>query len=86
MATPVRILVVDDVETNRLLLSGSMEKAGYDVTSVSDGFEAVKCAVELQPDLILLDIMMPGGSGLKFVVFSSPEKRLREYRLSLLLQ
>ncbi|MCH7839692.1 MAG: response regulator [Planctomycetes bacterium] len=65
MATPVRILVVDDVETNRLLLSGSMEKAGYDVTSVSDGFEAVKCAVELQPDLILLDIMMPGRSGLE---------------------
>ncbi|HEY0784036.1 MAG TPA: HD domain-containing phosphohydrolase [Thermoanaerobaculia bacterium] len=57
-----RVLVVDDLERNRALLSGMVESLGYGVETAADGFEALAKARE-GIDLVLLDIMMPGLDG-----------------------
>jgi two-component system, OmpR family, alkaline phosphatase synthesis response regulator PhoP len=58
-----RILVVDDEEAIRFGLEESLKAAGYEVTSAADGPDALSRATAHQPDLILLDIMLPGLSG-----------------------
>lgn len=58
-----RILVVDDVPTNRLLLMHLLEKAFYEVELAADGPEALRKARAAPPDLMLLDVMMPGMDG-----------------------
>jgi len=56
-----RILVVDDLEANRRLLEAKLTADYYDVLMASRGEEAVQLAKREKPDLILLDVMMPGG-------------------------
>lgn len=56
-----RILVVDDLEANRRLLEALLTADYYDVLMASRGEEAVQLAKREKPDLILLDVMMPGG-------------------------
>jgi len=58
-----RILVVDDIETNRRLLEARLSAEYFDVIEAADGAEAVRRAREDSPDIILLDIMMPGMDG-----------------------
>src|SRR5699024_1970015 len=59
----LKILVVDDEKPIGDILKFNLEKEGYDVTCAYDGNEAVKLAEEIEPDLILLDIMLPGKEG-----------------------
>jgi two-component system, cell cycle response regulator len=56
-----RILVVDDLEANLRLLEARLQAEYYDVLLARRGEEAVQLAKRERPDLILLDIMMPGG-------------------------
>jgi two-component system cell cycle response regulator len=58
-----RILVVDDVAANTRLLEAKLSAEYYQVASARDGFEALRMATDWQPDLILLDVMMPGMDG-----------------------
>lgn len=58
-----RILVVDDEEHIRELLKFNLEKNKYEVICAEEGNEAVEMAVENKPDLILLDLMLPGIDG-----------------------
>ena len=58
-----QILVVDDIETNRHLLARRLTRQGYKVALASSGEEALSKLAEFPPDLILLDIMMPGLDG-----------------------
>lgn len=58
-----RILIVDDVPANTRLLEAKLSAEYYQVASVKDGFDALTVAKEWQPDLILLDVMMPGMDG-----------------------
>ncbi|HEY1700470.1 MAG TPA: response regulator transcription factor [Trebonia sp.] len=58
-----RLLVVDDEPTIRELLAGSLRFAGYEVRTAADGTEAIRAAAGSRPDLILLDVMMPGRDG-----------------------
>jgi putative two-component system response regulator len=58
-----RILVVDDEERNRRLLAAMLEADGYLVLEAADGEQALALARQSAPDLILLDIMMPGMDG-----------------------
>ena len=58
-----RILIVDDVPANTRLLEAKLSAEYYQVASAPDGFEALKKARDWQPDLILLDVMMPGMDG-----------------------
>lgn len=59
------ILVVDDEEEILELVSYNLTKAGFRVTCVSSGGEAVKAARTLCPDLVVLDLMLPGLDGLE---------------------
>ena len=56
-----RILVVDDLEANRRLLEAKLTADYYEVLMAQRGEEAVQLAKRERPDLILLDVMMPGG-------------------------
>lgn len=57
------VLVVDDSATDRHLLSEMLKKHGYTVFTASSGEEAIAKAKQEKPDLILMDIVMPGMSG-----------------------
>lgn len=57
------ILVVDDTPANVMLLEAKLTNEYYDVVTAADGYEAIKKAKEHSPDLILLDVMMPGIDG-----------------------
>jgi PAS domain S-box-containing protein len=57
------VLVVDDEQSARELLTRSLELEGCEVKAARDGKEGLKMAADLSPDLITLDIMMPGMDG-----------------------
>lgn len=63
MTKPARILVVDDDPEIVTMLSTRLEKRGYKILTASDGHTALDIAKKEQPDLVLLDVMMPGKSG-----------------------
>jgi len=58
-----RILVVDDIEANVRLLEAKLAAEYYDVLTASDGPSALAIASSEQPDIVLLDVMMPGMDG-----------------------
>ena len=58
-----KLLVVDDVQTNVLLLKALLGKEGYGILVANNGQEALEVIRNENPDLILLDVMMPGMDG-----------------------
>ena len=58
-----KILVIEDNEQNRYLVTYLLEAKGYEVVSAVDGREGIDLANSLQPALILLDIQLPGMDG-----------------------
>lgn len=69
---PARILVVDDIAANLEIVGVRLQAQGYEVVTASNGEEALAKAFGLQPDLIILDIMMPKLDGIGVV------KRLKQ--------
>ena len=64
MRNPARVLIADDNPANVRILSMRLTADGYDVVTARDGEEALAVAHESQPDLILLDVMMPKLDGI----------------------
>ncbi|MDP9490591.1 MAG: response regulator, partial [Actinomycetota bacterium] len=62
-ATPTRVLVVDDEAPIRLLCRVNLEAEGMNVLEAADGIAGVETARAERPDVILLDVMMPGMDG-----------------------
>ncbi len=60
-----RVLIADDEAKIRELLAGYFEAEGFDVTMARDGDEALRAARESSPDVVLLDVMMPGIDGIE---------------------
>ena len=58
-----KIMVVDDSPTERAFMEGMLKKRGYDVLLVDSGEIAIERAKSEQPDLILMDVVMPGLNG-----------------------
>ncbi len=61
--TGSKILIVDDKKENLELLTEILEIEGYEIAFAQDGLKAIEIATIYQPDLILLDVMMPGIDG-----------------------
>ena len=70
-----RVLVADDEPAMRLLCRINLESDGAEVTEAADGNTALALARELQPDVVILDVMMPGANG-----FDVAEELLRDPR------
>jgi len=60
---PPKVLIADDDTTLRLLARAALEQGGFVVHEAADGNQAVKRAKEVRPDIILLDVEMPGMDG-----------------------
>jgi DNA-binding response OmpR family regulator len=63
MSKSASILVVDDDPEIVAMLSARLSKRGYKVSTASDGHKAIELAKRERPDVVLLDVMMPGKSG-----------------------
>lgn len=75
----MKILVVDDEESIRLLYKEELEEDGFVVEVAKDGLEALKQVPIFKPDLITLDIKMPGLNGIETL------KRIRETERQVLI-
>ncbi|PYM82671.1 MAG: two-component system response regulator [Candidatus Rokuibacteriota bacterium] len=62
--TPARVLIADDEDGLRWVLEKGLRQAGYEVTAVRDGDEALRAFSDAPFDLVFLDIRMPGTDGL----------------------
>ncbi len=63
--TPAKILVVDDEANIVRLVQAYLQQEGYEVYTATDGVAALKAARAYRPDLVVLDIMLPGMDGLE---------------------
>ncbi|WP_026952756.1 response regulator transcription factor [Algoriphagus mannitolivorans] len=61
----IKVLVVDDESDIVEILKYNLQKEGYEVATAEDGIKGVKTAIKFQPDVILLDIMMPNQDGVE---------------------
>ena len=68
------ILLVEDFDDTRLIMKLWLMKQGYRVIEAENGEDAVMLAEQQQPDLIIMDMMMPGLNGL------DATRRIREYQ------
>lgn len=70
-----KILIVDDSQTQRLSLKKILKEYGCEITEAKDGNEALKMLSNEKPDLILLDVMMPGKDGFSTceIIKSTPD-------------
>jgi twitching motility two-component system response regulator PilH len=57
------ILIVDDSPTEVHVMTKALEKVGYRTAAATDGAEGIRLAREMHPDLIFMDIVMPGMNG-----------------------
>ncbi len=58
-----KILIVDDSPTERHVLNDMLTKAGFEVIASDNGEDAIQKARQLKPDVILMDVVMPGLNG-----------------------
>ncbi len=60
-----KVLIVDDEDNIRMLVKFNLEKAGYEAFEAENGNKAIEMAMNLTPDIIILDLMLPGIDGLE---------------------
>lgn len=61
------VLIADDEEDIKIILSMYLENMGYDIVTAYDGLDALETIKERKPDIILMDIMMPTLDGIEVV-------------------
>jgi len=57
------VMIVDDSPTEVHIMKTALEKSGFETVSAADGSECLKLARQVRPDLILMDVVMPGVNG-----------------------
>src|SRR6187401_2105281 len=71
------ILIVDDSPTERHVLNDMLTKSGYEVMASDNGEDAIQKAKLLRPDLILMDVVMPGLNGFQATRAISREEKTK---------
>lgn len=74
---PGHVLVVDDDPINRALLTKNLEHDGHRATAVDNGFAALSALEADPPDVVLLDVLMPGLDGVEVLARMKSDERLR---------
>ena len=83
-AVPQRILVVDDEPDITALVAYHLAKEGYRVTTAGTGADALRSAREERPDMVVLDLMLPGHSGFEVLAELRRRDETREVGVLLL--
>ncbi|WP_298305937.1 response regulator [uncultured Erythrobacter sp.] len=73
-----RIMVVEDNDLNRKLFCDVLKAQGYEVDPIADGNDVLATAREICPDLIIMDIQLPGISGVDLIAAAKDETALKE--------
>jgi CheY-like chemotaxis protein len=81
MATPLHILIVDDSADNTLMLRALLKPEGYVIRIAADGPAALEAARDFPPDVVLLDLGLPGMSGCELAAELHRIPELRDCRL-----
>jgi CheY-like chemotaxis protein len=76
-----KVLVVDDEPMLREVYEMVLEGSGYEVVTAQNGFEAMDCLETALPDLILLDLLMPGMNGLEFLMKTNIKTRFPQVKI-----
>jgi len=79
-----KVMVVDDEENLLELLEAVLEQAGFAVVTASDGKECLQKLKTVKPDLILLDMMMPGMSGREVCEKIRADPKTRDLKVAFL--
>ena len=79
-----RILIADDEPNILISLEFLMKREGFDVTVARDGIEALAAIVGQRPDLVLLDVMMPGKTGFEVCQEVRAQDALKDIRILML--
>src|SRR5437667_11046852 len=79
-----RVLVVDDEPDITALVAYHLAKAGYRVATATNGRDALQAAREERPDLVVLDLMIPGLSGYQVLVDLRRRDETKDVRVMLL--
>jgi twitching motility two-component system response regulator PilG len=74
----IKVMIIDDSNTIRRTAEALLKKAGYDVLTAADGFEAMSMITDHQPDIIFVDIMMPRLDGYQTCQLIKSNKRFRD--------
>ena len=61
----MKVLLAEDSKTNQILIRAYIEEAGHDIIIANDGQQAVTSFINERPDLVLMDIIMPGKDGIE---------------------
>ncbi len=84
MNNPQKVLIVDDEPSTRFLLKATLKMEGYDISVVSNGQDALLEIEKFPPDVILLDVMMPGMTGFEICQLLKTDKRWKHVPIILL--
>ncbi len=79
-----RVLIVDDEKAIRIGLSKCIGAAGYETKEASDGYEALSMIERYRPQLIVLDVMMKGMSGLELCSLIKKDSEKKEIKIIIL--
>lgn len=83
-STQKRVLLVEDDRSVRRYLEVTLQRAGYEVITASDGLEAMKLALASPVDIVLTDAVMPHMSGQEFARFMRTTPKLAQIPIVLL--
>ena len=76
-----KILVADDERSLRMLISATLELGNYNIFEVSNGCDAIREIEKEKPDLVILDVMMPGKTGFEVCKYIKDSEELKEIKV-----
>ena len=78
-----RVLVVDDEPANRLLIAELLKYAGHEPIEAADGVQGLELAITERPDLVIMDLSMPGMHGTQFIKTLRAQPETSQTRVAL---